>query len=281
MSTRPAPSPARAIGRRQFSLLAVGGAGLALGLSACTRNSSDDKGSTSSRLDSIKKAKKLTVGTTLKFEPQMFRDAAGKPAGYDIDLVQQMADDLGVTLDVQDQEFEGLIPGLLAGQFDLISVGLVNTPARATSVWFSQPYVPYQQVLLGQAALPTTTSIADLDVAGTVVTALTGSTAAALAKQQFPKATVTELAQDASLLEVSSGRAQAAVVEQYIAGPYLKQHPEVHLLNNGTPFATQYGAYALPAGDETWKNWVDNWVEYWKAQGLMDAKYRQWIEPTL
>jgi ABC-type amino acid transport substrate-binding protein len=257
---------------------ALAAAGLLL--TGCTTAGSG--GETSSTLSEILDSGELSVGMTLQFEPQMFIDDDGEPAGYDVELLQLMADDLGVELDIQDQEFEALIPGLVANQFDMISVGLVNTPERSKTVFFSDPYVPYNQVLLGNSSLPTDTTIADLDTAGTVITVLTGSTAADLAKRSFQNATITELDQDSALLEVSSGRAAASIVEEYLAGPYIDANPgTVHLLNDSEAFATQYGAYALPYGDVEWKIWVDNWLAYRTADGTLDALYRKWIEPTL
>lgn len=261
---------------------AVGALALAaIALSGCTSASTSSSGDSTSKLDEILASGELHVGMTLQYEPQMFIDADGNPAGYDVDLVQQMADDLGVKLVIEDQEFEALIPGLLADQFDLISVGLVNTPERAKTVWFSSPYVPYRQVLLGNASLDPSTTIADLDTPGTVITALTGSTAAELAKRSFQNATILELDQDSALLEVSSGRAAATIVEEYLALPYAKANPDTtHLLNDGEAFSTQYGAYALPYGDIEWQTWVNNWLAFRTAEGFLDAKYREWIEPT-
>lgn len=266
--------------RRTFITATAAAAAAALMLTGCT--STDTSADSASALDGILESGTLTAGMTLQFEPQMFLDENGDPAGYDVELLQLMADDLGVELDIQDQKFEALIPGLVADQFDLISVGLVNTPERAKTVWFSSPYVPYKQVLLGNASLPEGTTIGDLDTEGTIITVLTGSTAAALAKRSFQKATITELDQDAALLEVSSGRAAASIVEEYIAGPYITANTDsVHLLNSGEAFATQYGAYALPYNDVKWKVWVDNWLAYRTADGTLDALYRKWIEPTL
>jgi ABC-type amino acid transport substrate-binding protein len=64
-----------------------------------------------SLLDDIQSRGTLRVGMTLQFEPQMYRDDSGEPAGYDVELMKQMAADLGtgVELDIQDQEFDGLM----------------------------------------------------------------------------------------------------------------------------------------------------------------------------
>lgn len=266
--------------RRRATALAGISLAAAVGilLSGCTSASSSTD---SSRLDDIIKDGTLTVGMDLEYEPQMFLDDNNKPAGYDVDLVTLMAKDLGVKLDIQNQKFEALIPGLVGDKFDLVSVGLVNTPERAKTVWFSSPYVPYKQVLLGNKKYSADTTIADLNQEGKVISVLTGSTAAELAKRSFPKATIEELDQDAALLEVESGRADASVVEEYLARPYVKSHEgSTLILNNDEAFSTQFGAYALPKGDVGWQEWVNNWIAYRTADGTLDAEYAKWITPT-
>ena len=234
-----------------------------------------------SALDAIRQRGELKVGMTLQFKPEMYRDEqTNEPKGYDVDLVKQMADDLGVKLTIVDLPFDGLIPGLQANQFDLISVGLVNRPARALSMWFSDPYVPYRQVLVVPAS-STATSINDLNQPGKRITALTGSTAADLAHRIFFNADTVELEQQPALLEVASGRADGVIVEEYLAKPFVKQNPDaVKILNPDQPFSLEYGCYAVRKGDLDWLMWVNNWLGYWKAKGLLDAKYQQWIAPT-
>ena len=122
------------------------GAVIALSLSACG-GSSDDAAADLGLSDSDK----LVVGMTLQFKPQMYRDDAGEPDGYDVALLNALADDLGVELEIEDLDFTGLIPGLQAGQFDMVSVGLSNTPERAESIDFTREYVPYAQILVAGA----------------------------------------------------------------------------------------------------------------------------------
>jgi ABC-type amino acid transport substrate-binding protein len=265
--------------------LAVSLAVVAIVAAGCTSSGKTSSaaagGSTAeSHLDKILKSKKLRVGMTLKFKPQMYRDANNQPAGYDVELVKQMAKDLGVELVIDDQDFEGLVPGLLADKFDLISVGLVNTPERAKSMWFSKPYVPYKQVVV-VSDKSGVTSIDQLNAKGRKITALVGSTAAEQAKRTFPNAQLQELEQQPALLEVSSGRADGVVLEEYLAAQFVKENRgKVHVLNPNQPFSLEYGCYALPKGDLVWQEWVNNWVDYWQAKGLLDALYKQIIGPA-
>lgn len=277
-------------------------AGLALTLTACTGSGStedptgaaDEATGTAAadapapatgpdlpddRVATIKDRGSLVVGMTLQFEPQMYRDEDNEPAGYDVELMQMLADDLGVDLDIRDQEFDALIPGMLAGEFDVISVGLVNRPERAEQLWFTRPYVPYRQVVVvnDQAGIA---SLEDLSSSDVTMTALVGSTAANLITTNFPDANLVELEQQPAFLEVASGRADGIVVEEYLALPFVEANDGVSVLNPDQPFSQEYGRLAIPRGDVLWLAYVDNWLDYYTANGTLDGLYEEIIGPT-
>jgi ABC-type amino acid transport substrate-binding protein len=231
------------------------------------------------RLDAIKDRGELIVGMTLQFEPQMYRDANDEPAGYDVELVKMLAEDLGVELNIQDLEFDALIPGMLADQFDLISVGLVGRPARLEQLWFTCPYVPYRQVVVinNDAGI---TSLDELNSPDVTITALQGSTAASLVETRFPDAVLDEREQAPAFLEVSSGRADAIVVEEYLAIPFVRENPTTSVLNPDNPFSQEYGAWAVPRGDVVWKEYVNGWLGYYISRGTLDQMYTDIIGPT-
>lgn len=231
------------------------------------------------RLDAIKDRGELIVGMTLQFEPQMYRDANDEPAGYDVELVKMLAADLEVELTIEDLEFDALIPGMLAGQFDLISVGLVGRPARLEQLWFTCPYVPYRQVVVinNDSGI---TSLDQLNSSDVTMTALQGSTAANLIQTEFPDAELVELEQAPAFLEVASGRADAIVVEEYLAIPFVQENPTTSVLNPDDPFAQEYGAWAVPRGDVVWKEYVNGWLGYYIANGTLDQMYTDIIGPT-
>lgn len=225
----------------------------------------------------------VRVGMSLQFPPQGYRDDNGEPAGYDVELMKLLAADIGtgVELDIQDQNFDGLIPALLAGQIDLICVGLVGRPGgRLETMWFSTPYVPYQQVVIVPADSPVT-DVAELNKAGAKVTALIGSTAASLAARIFPEAELVELEQQPAMLEVASGRADAGIVEAYLAIPFVEENPTAKVLNPEKPFSLEFGTFALPYGDIEWWMWINGWLRYRKGQGILQALYDQIVGPTL
>ena len=231
-------------------------------------------------LDEIKDRGTLKVGMVLQFEPQMYIDDSGNPAGYDVDLMNMLAEDLGVELEINNLEFDAMIPGLIARQFDMVSVGLVGRPARLEQLWFTCPYVPYRQVVVvnNDSGIM---SIDELDSSGVTMTALTGSTAANLTETRFPNAELIQLDQAPAFLEVASGRADAIVVEEYLALPFVAENPSTSVLNPNAPFvAEEYGAWAVPRGEVVWLEYLNGWLAYYISRGTLDEVYERHIGPT-
>ena len=178
-------------------------------------------------LDEIVERGELRVGMTLQFEPEMYLDDAGKPAGYDVELLNLLATDLGVELTIENQEFDALDPrpaGRAVGH-DLGRPRAAPAPAAADVL---QRLV--RAVRAGArrgGRLRPRATIAAYNVAGTTITALQGSTAAEQVTTQFPEATLAEFPQqDAAFLEVASGRADAIVVESYLADRFIQANPD-------------------------------------------------------
>ncbi len=253
---------------------------------ACADEEADDAAGGASlavvegnRLDQIKDRGTLVVGMTLQFEPQMYRDANGEPAGYDVDLMRMLAEDLGVDLQIEDLEFPALIPGLLADQFDMLSVGLVGRPGRLEQMWFTCPYVPYRQVVVVNDGAGIT-DLDQLNSSDITMTALTGSTAANLTSTRFPNASLVELDQAPAFLEVAAGRADGIVVEEYLAIPFVRENPGTSVLNPDAPFSQEYGAWAVPRGEVVWLEYLNGWLAYNISRGTLDELYEQHIGPT-
>lgn len=234
-------------------------------------------------LEDIQQRKVLRVAMTLQFPPQFYRDPLTRePAGYDVELMRMMAKDLGAELQIEDMDFTGQVPALLSGQVDLIANGLVNTPERAKTLIFTEPYVPYELVLMVQRN-GGVTSIESLNQSGRVVSVLLGSVSHELAQLMLPNAEVRALErQDACLLEVTSKRSHACLLERYLATPFVRNNLQTtEILVTEKPLATQYGCLALRPGSPRLLYWVNNWLKYYRASGVLDAMYERIIGPSL
>ena len=234
-----------------------------------------DDGSADNLLDEIQARGELRVGMTLRFPPQSYLDDNQEPAGYDIEILKVMAEDLGVELEIIDQEFEALIPGLLASNFDMISSGMGNNPERAKAVWFSPPYIAFQQLAAVNVDAGID-SLDDLNEPGRRITALIGSTAADLVRNRFPEAELVELEQQPAFLEVVSGRADATITESFLAFGLAQENPDdVAVLDPDNPLTEEFGHFVVRQGDVFWDRWLTNWVSYQAELGLFDDLFQQ------
>jgi len=265
--------------------LAIGGAALAACSTSSTGGNAQASGSTTSLLQTIQSRGTLNVTTSLLYPPEFYKDSSGKPAGYDIDVLNMVAKDLNVKLNIIDvPDNAANIANVQSGKADMVSAGLVNTPKRALVMNFTKGYVPYTQILMVTVS-GGITSVADLNKPGKTITALTASTAFFRAQLLFPKATVTPLAQDEALLSVATGKADACLVEDYLAKPFIAQHSNVKLMNNGQGIATEFGCWGVLAGDYLWWRWLDNWISYNIDNAQLPAMYTNtfglaWVHPS-
>lgn len=99
-------------------------------------------------VETIKEKGELTMMTATGFPPFEYLGSNGQPAGVDIDLVQLVADELGVKMKVLDMNFNLLIESLKGGKGEIIAAGITITPERASQIDFTIPYVLNGQALL-------------------------------------------------------------------------------------------------------------------------------------
>jgi len=229
-----------------------------------------------SKLGLVKKGS-LVVGMTLQFPPQMYLNSRGEPAGYDYELLKRAARDLGLKLEIKNMDFSGLIPGLVAKQFDLVSVGLGKNPDREKSILYVREYMPYSTILISRKGDKTGATIAAWNVAGKKITALQGSLAATAVKTNMPKATLVEFPQqDAAFLEVVSGRADAIIAEANLYGFFNKNNPglltQVKLAKNIRDY---YGHWTVQLGNDSLKLRLADWLCDKQESGLLKAVFQQ------
>jgi ABC-type amino acid transport substrate-binding protein len=245
----------------------------ALALTACGSSSS---GASAGGLG-VMNAGTLTVGMNLQFKPEMYLDGAGKPAGYDVDLLNKLATELGVKLDIQNLDFNGLIPGLQSKKFDMVSVGLTATDARKQVIDFSRGYVPYTSVLAVGQNDNSPATVETYNSSGKIITALQGSSGEQLAKSTFPAASVKSFSeQNAALLEVATGRANGSVLEDYILAQYQKANPnQVKKAALPKPLDLSYGSWAVQKGNSTLQQKLDAFLCKAQTDGSLAQLYNK------
>ncbi len=89
-------------------------------------------------LDTVLANKKLVVAIDPTFAPFEFTDASGKIVGYDPEIIEKVAEKLGVEVEYSVMAFSGIIPGLIAGAFD-VTPTLNVTAERAQKIDYVMP----------------------------------------------------------------------------------------------------------------------------------------------
>ena len=169
-----------------------------------------------SLLEKVKTSGKLVVGTEAQYAPYEFKDLNASFAGCDMWLAQQIADHLGVELEVVDMSFDGIIPAVKSGQVDLGIAAFTKTPERAEEIDFSDLYEKSAQLLIvksGNADLYSTKE----SLAGQKVGAQKGTIQSQLIQTALPDSELFELEKYPALaLEVQNGNIAGLVVDQAV-----------------------------------------------------------------
>ena len=170
----------------------------------------------STLLEQIKAKGKLVVGTEAQYAPYEFKDLDANFVGCDMWLAQQIADSLGVELEIVDMSFAGIIPAVQSGQVDLGIAAFTNTPERADEIDFSDLYETSAQLLIVKTGNADTYSTKEA-LAGQKVGAQKGTIQSQLIQSALPDSELFELEKYPALaLEVQNGNIAGLVVDQAV-----------------------------------------------------------------
>ena len=92
------------------------------------------------RLEAIKQAGKIVVGTSADYEPWEYKDENDEFVGADMDFMREIAKRMGVEVEFQDLGFDALVTAVQEGKVDAAIAAIASTEERRESVDFSLVY---------------------------------------------------------------------------------------------------------------------------------------------
>lgn len=236
---------------------------------------------TTTLLEQIKANGKIVVGTEAQYAPYEFKDLDANFVGCDMWLAQQIADSLGVELEIVDMSFSGIIPAVQSGQVDLGIAAFTNTPERAEEIDFSDLYETSAQLLIVKAGNADLYSTKE-SLAGLKVGAQKGTIQSQLIQSALPDSELFELEKYPALaLEVQNGNIAGLVVDQAV-GESLVATSEGGLEVSNFQFSAEEASFGksvvIAKGNEDLVAAVNEVIAKVTSDGSYQAAYDEAVE---
>ncbi|HEY9619906.1 MAG TPA: transporter substrate-binding domain-containing protein [Crinalium sp.] len=191
----------------------------------------------------------LKMATSADYPPYEYIDTSSgneEIIGFDVDIAKYVTDKLGYGLEINNVDFNGLIPALQAKRADFVMAGMTPTEERKQNVDFSSIYYEAKNTIMAKKG-SNLTDAASLN--GKKVGVQLGSIQEGAAKKiqganVVPLNRINEIIQ-----ELKAGRIDAAIVEDTVSKGYIASNPdlEFHTIPNTGPSGS---AIAFPKGSE-------------------------------
>jgi cyclohexadienyl dehydratase len=220
----------------------------------------------------------LKVGTTGDWNPMSVKDpATNKYQGYDIDVMTELAKDLGVKVEFVATDWKTLVNGVVSGNYHITGSASVS-PARMKAAGYSESYISVQSQPY------TTADKADkfngwdsINKSDVKVAATLGTTFEKQVKQWFPESQIKAIEAPAlQHQEVLSGRSDVFITSNIEGATLTKKFPKLKAIPIEAARAPTPIAMLLPQKDQVWINYVNNWIKLKKARGFFKATAAKW-----
>lgn len=211
--------------------------------------------------------------TDATFPPMEFvKD--GKRTGFDIELVEALAQAMGKKVEWIDIDFKGLIPALQAGRADIAVSAIYITAERQKVVDFTDPYYAGGLVVLTKKDGPIK-SLKDLE--GRKVSVQVGTKSVNYLKEHFPKVQRVEVEKNQEMFNlVQIGRADAAVTGKPAAKLFAQSTQDLTVL--AEQITTEEYGIAVPKSKSGLTRELNEALKKLKADGTYERIVNKWFE---
>lgn len=208
-------------------------------------------------LQSIIDKGQLVVGMSADYPPYEFHQLTnGKDEilGFDVQLANKIAEEIGVDLKIVDMNYDGLLMALKSGQIDMILSAMTPTEERKQSVDFSDIYFEAKQTMLVRVddadKYNTKESIAEKKIG-----VQKGSLQEIILREQFPESRAISLTKiPALVMDLEKNKIEGIILEKAVADGYLDRYTTlaastlpIEDTTGGTAVAMSKGSTALVA----------------------------------
>lgn len=264
------------IKQRILKTIAAASAVLAMALPAVAQDARQQI-SNASVIETIKERGVIKIGLSL-FTPWSMRDTNGELIGFELDVGRKLATDMGVEVEFIPTAWDGIIPALVSGKFDVIISGMSTTPQRNLTVNFSDPYAFSGMTILANKNMTDGFTLQDYNSPEVTFAARRGATPATVIATMFPEAELLLFDEDgASTQEVLNGNAHATMASEPLPSEEARRYPETLVVPFNETFLATGEAFAYRKGDPDATNYFNNWINMHWSNGWLQERNDYWF----
>ena len=230
-------------------------------------------------LDAILERGTLRVGVA-EFVPWTMRNGNGDLVGFEVDMANKIASDMGVAADFRVYAWPEIIPALQEGEIDIIAGGMAITPQRALKVNFTRPTA---ESGIGIATNTEMTreirDFAALNSADVIVATVADTYASSVAQLFVTAANVNTVRTVAQAEEqVLNGRAHVYLAGFSEARFLALKHPDVVDVPVSEPLVAQSEAMAVKKGEQELLHFLNAWVTARQTDEWLPTTRDYWFD---
>lgn len=224
-------------------------------------------------------AKKLVMATSADYPPYEYHDLSSgqdKIVGFDVDIANYIGKELGYEIEIQDMNFDGLIPALQSKRADFVMAGMTPKPERLENADFSVIYYEARNSIVSKKDSNITKPE---DLANKKVVVQLGSIQESDAKEMaktIQGMQITSLNKIGEMVqEIKTGRIDAAIIEDTVAKGFVANNPDLQF--NTLPNAGDNGsAVAFPKGSAHVEEF-NKVIKKMQENGEMEKLIKKWF----
>jgi len=222
---------------------------------------------------------KLTMATNAAFPPYEYKDG-DKFVGIDIEIAQEIADKLGMELEIVDIEFGSIVAGVQSGKFDMGIAGMTVTDERLKSVNFSDSYATGVQVVIVKedSDIKTLDDLAGADIKIGVQQDTTGDIYASDTPENggYGEDHVERYKTGADAVEaLKTGKVDCVIIDNEPAKSFVNANEGLKILD--TEYVVENYAIAIAKDNTDLLDKVNNALKELKEDGTLDRIISKYI----
>jgi polar amino acid transport system substrate-binding protein len=218
---------------------------------------------------------KVRVATDATWAPFEYVDDQNKIVGFDIDLMNALADKAGIEIEYVNVGFDALLAGMAAGTYDAAISSITIKPERAESMLFTDPYYIAGQMIVVKTSNTTVTGQSSLS--GKKLGAQLATTGESLAKENTAESNVKSYNSiGLAIQDLLNGQIDAVICDTPIAESYVKKNSST-LKTVGTALTTEDYGIAVAKGKDDLVKKLNDALKAVKSEGLIDQLVQKWL----